>query len=81
MKPRLRDKWKVIGKASDGCTNSPDFNFTRCCEEHDYHYSRHDITRAEADKILRKCIQRKWKGILLPWIYWGAVRIFGRRHW
>ena len=79
---KTSDKWKAIGKqVSDGCTNSPDFNFTHCCVDHDNDYERQTGTRAQADKKLRKCIQESWGGIFLPWIYWGAVRIFGGSHW
>jgi len=75
---KIREKWGVI---VNGCSSSPDFNFQHCCDTHDYHYAVHDITRAEADKKLRKCIQKEWHGILLPWIYWGAVRMFGGKHY
>lgn len=65
----------------DGCTSSPDFTFgTDCCGEHDYWYQDLSLTRAEADKKLRKCIQRKGY-IVLPWIYWLGVRIFGRTYY
>lgn len=68
------------GYKFDGCTNAPDLNAADCCAEHDYHYQDLDLTRAQADKKLRKCMQKKgW--IILPWIYWGAVRIFGGNHY
>ncbi len=65
----------------DGCTMSPDFNFgSDCCGEHDYHYQDRTITRAEADRRLRACMQKKGY-VVLPWIYWGFVRAFGGFHW
>lgn len=71
------------GKAfmqSDGCTAAPEMNFAACCFEHDYYYTTHAVSRPEADKRLRECIaQHHWK--LLPWLYWLAVRCFGRRAW
>ena len=65
----------------DGCTAVPDFDFgADCCGEHDFHYQDNDISRAEADKRLRQCIQKKGY-IVLPWIYWLGVRIFGRKYY
>jgi len=65
----------------DGCTAVPDFDFGYdCCGEHDYHYQALDVTRAEADKRLRQCIQKKGY-IILPWVYWLGVRIFGKEYW
>ena len=65
----------------DGCTAVPDFDFgADCCGEHDYHYQAADISRAEADKKLRQCIQKKGY-IVLPWIYWLGVRIFGKSYY
>lgn len=67
---------------TDGCTSSPDFNFVQCCIEHDINYrdNPNEITRADADKRLRKCIQAKGF-IILPWLYWSAVRLFGGNAW
>lgn len=65
----------------DGCTAVPDFNFgADCCGEHDFHYQANDVTRAEADKRLRQCIQKKGY-LVLPWVYWFGVRVFGRSFW
>lgn len=89
MKNKLSfiEQWRVVkegfkrGYKYDGCTAVPDFDFgADCCGEHDYYYQSHEITRAEADKKLRQCIQKKGY-IVLPWIYWLGVRIFGKRHW
>ena len=70
---------------SDGCSNAPDFNFRGCCEAHDYYYRNCEsitkVSRSEADKRLRKCIQKKWKLPIMPWIYWGMVRTFGWIPW
>lgn len=76
----------------DGCTSSPDLSYRACCDQHDVYYrTGHDldgnaITRAEADRRLRRCMARSGKTPvigrwLLPWLYWGAVRVFGRRAW
>ena len=68
------------GYKFDGCTSSPDFNFVSCCNKHDYDYQDLTISRARADKRLRKCMQRKgW--IFLPWFYWAMVRVFGGNHY
>lgn len=66
--------------STDGCSNSPDFNFKDCCKTHDFHYRNFDITRFEADKELLKCIKKKgWK--VLPYVYYYAVRLFGWMSW
>ena len=69
------------GVKYDGCTAVPDFDFgADCCAEHDYHYQLTDMSRAEADKRLRQCIQKKGY-IVLPWVYWLGVRMFGGRYY
>jgi hypothetical protein len=69
------------GVSTDGCTAVPDFDFgADCCAQHDYHYHAQDISRKEADKKLRQCIQAKGY-IVLPWLYWLGVRVFGRGAW
>lgn len=76
----------------DGCTDSPDLFYSRCCDEHDIYYRTgldedgKPITRAEADRRLFRCMQRAGKTpivgrFLLPALYWGAVRIFGANAW
>ena len=75
--------WEGVkrGYKYDGCTSAPDFNFGYdCCGEHDFHYQATDITRKEADRLLRECIQKKGY-VVLPWVYWAAVRMFGRGLW
>jgi hypothetical protein len=67
---------------TDGCTLAPEHNFSACCIEHDIHYRENPdhITRGEADARLRRCIAGK-NHATLAWIYWLAVRIFGRKAW
>lgn len=82
----LKEQFKAMRKAyagfkSDGCTAVPDFNFGKdCCAEHDYHYTTQTISRWEADKRFRKCIQKKGY-LVLPWVYWLGVRLFGGHLW
>jgi hypothetical protein len=72
----VRDGFRK-GVHYDGCTAVPDFDFgADCCGEHDYHYQLGDITRSEADTRLRQCIRKKGY-IVLPWVFWLGVRIFG----
>lgn len=77
---------------TDGCSSSPDFFYTVCCDAHDIAYrTGHDengqaITRAEADKRLFKCMRKAGKTPLigthlLPAVYWSAVRLFGGKAW
>lgn len=84
---KFTDQCKLVyegfkqGFTYDGCTAVPDFNFgTDCCGEHDYHYQDGDVSRADADKRLRQCIQKKGY-VVLPWVYWLGVRLFGRNHY
>lgn len=78
--------------AGDGCTNAPDLWYTSCCQRHDDAYSTHadhygrPITRAKADAQFRQCLARSGKlgpigRRFIPWLYWSAVRLFGRRYW
>ena len=64
----------------DYCSYSPDKIFGKdiswACKEHDYHYAKHDITRSEADMILREQINSV--GVFgLGWVYWLVVRLVG----
>lgn len=77
---------KEQGFIDDGCTCAPDFDFSYCCQMHDYLYWRGGIngSRAKADEMLFKCISRhgKRKGqplryLALAYIYWIFVRAFG----
>jgi hypothetical protein len=76
--------------SSDGCTGVPDFDFRKCCEAHDRHYAADStLSRAEADRRLRLCIQakgrRKRGGLLfyqpVSWLYWIGVRALGKSHY
>ncbi len=91
-KPNWRDKVKALQAlgyrldlTNDGCSNAPDLNFKDCCHEHDFYYRNPKeitgVSRAEADRRLRKCISRRWKLPLMPWIYWSATRMFGWIPW
>lgn len=62
----------------DGCTASPDLTFRECCDEHDYLYQTRLVSRKEADLYLRECMRAKGY-LILPWVYYLAVRLFGRR--
>lgn len=78
----LKSTYDRLRSETDGCTMSPDMNFEQCCIEHDLHY-RHNsenISRAEADARLRRCIAGKNHAVV-AWAYWFAVRVFGRKQW
>jgi hypothetical protein len=82
----LKDKMKgFVDLSHDGCSCSPDLNFQECCNEHDYYYRNSEwvtgVCRKEADAKLKTCIQNKWKLPVIPFLYWGFVRIFGNRFW
>lgn len=74
---------------SDGCTGVPDF-YLHCCTIHDFWYTTHHdinghpITRQEADRRFRECIQSRSRfGGLSPmaWWRWLGVRLFGGSAW
>jgi hypothetical protein len=68
-------KWKL-----DGCTSAPDLNVRSCCDAHDIAYQSGSLSRADADKALRHCMRQKgW--LVMPWIYWLAVRLFGSQYY
>ena len=72
---------KVLNKKSDGCSNSPDFNFYDCCSEHDWYYGKSsDLPRFIADLILAYCIYKKGHRYL-SLVYFIAVRRFGKSHY
>lgn len=90
MKARLRQMWHAV--KGDGCTNSPDLFYGECCRRHDADYTLgidetgSPLTRAEADRRLFRCMQSAGKTpilgrLLIPAIYFSAVRLFGRSHW
>ena len=71
---------RIKGK-SDGCTNSPDFNFYPCCAEHDWYYGEDsDVPRFIADLILSYCIYKSGH-YFLSITYFVAVRRFGRKYY
>lgn len=74
---------------SDGCTMVAQI-YKRACIKHDFMYRTHRdftgevVTRAEADRRFRLCIQSLsgWH-LLSPisWVRWLGVRIAGRFFW
>jgi hypothetical protein len=75
--PNILEKFKAaIDFANDGCTMAPDLTFSHCCYEHDIYYVTGAISRAEADRCLRKCISARGYPVL-AWVYWLGVRLFG----
>jgi len=75
--------WALKG---DGCSKVPDFNYRCCCDEHDIHYRTGTtldgvrLTRKEADKYFLACMQKRG-GIVLPFLYYIGVRLFGESSW
>lgn len=61
---------------TDGCTMSPDLEFSECCETHDLDYSTTENSRRQSDRKLRKCIDKKGYPYLSV-IYWIGVRLMG----
>ena len=89
----VREHLKMLAQLvkADGCSSALDFWFSEACNEHDVYYRTGEdcngkpITRKQADALFFESMQRdaitpvgKW--ILAP-MYWGAVRIFGKRHY
>lgn len=75
--------WEGLKKGFkyDGCTAVPDFDFgSDCCGEHDYYYQSKSLSRSEADRKLRECIRKKGY-VVLPWVFWLGVRVFGKFWW
>ena len=84
------DYWQAVRERaadlqSDGCSNVTDL-YLDCCLEHDIHYRTGktlagvEISRQEADKVFRSCIQsRSPFKVFSPmsWWRWAGVRIFG----
>ena len=48
---------------------------------HDHIYQYHIVSRSEADAFLRDDLIRHNFGVILSWIVWLGVRIFGRLFW
>lgn len=87
---RIHVAAKALG--TDGCSDSPEFFYHTCCEEHDIAYRTGKdedgvpISRADADKQLFRCMREAGKTPIigthvLPAIYWTAVRLFGGKSW
>lgn len=85
-----KQAWAAV--RGDGCTKSPDFAYTRCCNRHDKDYSTHTdengkpLTRKQADKRLYDCMRKSGKTpivgrLIVPAIYYAAVRTFGGKYW
>jgi len=69
------------GWTANGCSNSPDFNFTSCCDTHDQCYCTggNEAARLKCDQALKTCITGKGHPYLAK-IYYRAVRKFGKKH-
>ena len=72
---------------SDGCSGVPD-TFAWACLEHDCFYRRHkhiggeDISKSQADYVLRRRVQQTQMSLLkwpISWIRWFGVAILFRR--
>jgi len=83
----VRRKAHLVG--SDGCTLVSQL-YRDCCLEHDVHYRTGRtvfgarITRKEADRRFRLCMQRRsplGKFGPIPYIRWAAVRLGGWWAW
>ena len=68
----------IFKQTTDGCTLSPDFNFTSCCQAHDAAYWRGGSCeeRRKADEALRSCIIEKGHPALAS-LYYMTVRMTG----
>jgi len=77
----IKARYRQIGNLkTDGCTAAPDLFWKDCCKEHDFYYKNpklSGISRAEADKRLRKCMRSKGSGRIVSWTYWLVVRAIG----
>lgn len=75
----------------DGCTASPDLWFHSACVEHDRDYTAHydengrQLSRLRADnrflRNMRKAAPNWLIRNTLPFLYYGAVRVFGGAFW
>lgn len=86
----IRAAWRRL--KGDGCTGAPDLWFSACCRDHDAAYTfgtdanGTPTTRKAADLALLRCTQAALTNrpaILrpLPWLFYFAVRLFGRFYW
>lgn len=88
--PKTFPEWEAIrAKAkelnADGCTGVSEL-YRECCLLHDVYYrlgkdlEGHTVTRAEADRALRLCIQSRspfGKFSPISWVRWAGTRVFG----
>lgn len=76
----------------DHCTAAPELFYAECCQKHDIEYaagcdaSGKKITRFRSDLNFLDCCKERRKnypitGLLIPWAYFLAVRIFGGSRW
>jgi hypothetical protein len=87
----LRVRARAGELKSDGCSGPALKGFYGdCCAEHDIHYRTHrtldgdPITRAEADRRFRCCMQarsRLGRASPMAWWRWLAVRNGGGKPW
>lgn len=61
---------------TDGCDMADDMVLSDSCNEHDLLYSTGEVSRAEADNLLRKSVASKGFPVL-AWVCWLGVRMFG----
>lgn len=82
----------MTGKIEDHCTAAPELFYSECCKQHDVEYSTgmdsdgKPLTRYQSDMAFLKCCKLRRKnypitGLLIPWMYFFAVRLFGGRRW
>ena len=66
--------WRFISPRIDGKTVAPAII-------HDWLYTSHVVTRAEADAWLREAVRVNGMPPFKAWLVWLGVRIFGSAHW
>lgn len=60
----------------NNCTLFPEGSWTECCARHDRRYENKRLNRAQADKLLFRCVKRKSNVAVASIMYLG-VRAFG----
>ncbi len=78
-----------MSKQKDWCTGFFDRNdhgddWSSCCKEHDKDYTEQSMTRLEADRKLRDCVQKEtdiiWANLMysavraIGWIWWNKAK-------
>ena len=66
--------WSLLSPQCDGRTLHAGL-------AHDHAYEHHTFTRAEADAFLRDDLIRHGFNVILAWIVWAGVRLFGWAFW